>query len=162
MDPSAFGMEQDFWSMPRTLWLTRPATGEEVRAVYFADGQIIPEGYRQICILLRDVRANQAVQMSPVLLDILCGLQGMLLSYGVYSPLVTNSGYRSDTTNALTEGAARNSKHREGRAWDGRILNVRAEITTRAALYLAGGGVGFYQDKNFTHVDDGRIRFWRG
>ena len=148
--------------MPRSLWLIRPSTREEVRAVYFADGQIVEEGYRQICILLRDVRAGQAVQMSPVLLDILCGIQGSLRAYGIDTPGVTNSGYRTDQTNAMTEGAVQNTKHKDGGAWDGKFFNVPVDHTTRTALYLRGGGVGYYPGKNFTHVDDGRLRSWRG
>lgn len=168
--PALFGgagsvwAQGDFWSQPRTLWMQRKtgAGVEELRETYFADGQIIASGYVNACRLLRDVRAGQAVQMSPVLLDVLCGIQGFLAAHGHVIPLVTTSGYRSPATNAATEGAARNSMHVQGRAWDGRMPGVTPEMLARIALYLQGGGVGLYQGKNFLHVDDGRLRFWRG
>lgn len=154
----------DFWSMPRAVWLQRKTQRgtEEVREVYFADGRIIAPGYLNACRILRDVRAEQAVQMSPVLLDVLCGIQGFLLAHGHRIPLVTTSGYRSPATNAATEGAVRNSMHLHGRAWDGRMPGVSGDLLARIALYLQGGGVGLYQGKDFLHVDDGRLRFWRG
>jgi len=133
-----------------------------VREVYFSDGKLIAEGYINTCRILRDVQAGQAVQMSPVLLDILCGIQGFLQAHGQGSPLVTTSGYRSPATNAATEGASRNSMHLHGRAWDGRMPGVSGDLLARIALYLQGGGVGLYQGKGFLHVDDGRLRFWRG
>lgn len=154
----------DFWSQPRSLWLRRQ-TGqgiEEVREVYFADGQIIANGYIRACQLLRDVRAGQAVQISPVLLDVLCGIQGFLTAHGYAIPLLTTSGYRSPATNAATEGAARNSMHMQGRAWDGRMPGVSSQVLASIALYLQAGGVGLYQGRDFLHVDDGRLRFWRG
>lgn len=156
--------QEDFWSLPRALWLQRKTERgtEEVRDVYFADGRIVPSGYVNSCRILRDVRAGQAVQMSPVLLDILCGIQGFLLAHGHSIPLVTTSGYRSPATNAATEGAARNSMHLQGRAWDGRMPGVSGDLLARIALYLQGGGVGLYRGKDFLHVDDGRLRFWRG
>lgn len=162
LTPTAMAQTADFWSLPRTVWLYRTATREQVRETYFADGKIIWGGYARLCQILRDTHANEAVQMSPVLLDILCGVQGWLASNGIQRPLLTNSGYRTAWTNANTEGAARNSLHMEGRAWDGRVPGVATESLARFGLYLSGGGVGFYQAKNFVHLDDGRMRFWRG
>jgi uncharacterized protein YcbK (DUF882 family) len=108
------------------------------------------------------VQANEAVQMSPVLLDILTGLQGYMAALGHVRPLRTNSGYRSRKTNDRTEGAVKNSLHTQARAWDGRFEGLSADYAVGIARYLQGGGVGFYKAKNFVHVDDGRLRFWRG
>lgn len=162
LPPSALGQQSDFWSRPRSLWLYRPATRETVKATYFADGQIIESEYNRLCVLLRDVRANEAVQMSPVLLDVLAGIQGWLAAYGISSPLHTNSGYRNQHTNGMIEGAARNSLHMQGLAWDGRVPNVSTESLARFAQYLRGGGVGFYESQGFVHIDSGRLRSWRG
>lgn len=155
----------DFWSQPRSIWLrrqTRRGLPEEVRVVYFADGRLVTDGYVDLCRLLRDVRANQAVHMSPVLLDILCGIQGFAASHRHTAPLITTSGYRSPATNASTEGAVRNSYHMQGRAWDGLMPGVSGDLLAKIALYLQGGGVGLYRGKGFLHIDDGRLRFWRG
>lgn len=156
--------QNDFWSQPRTLWMQRRTDRgiEEINEVYFFDGGLAQDGYANVCRLMRDVRAGQAVQISVVLLDILCGLQGYLRAHGYVLPLVTTSGFRNSKTNALTEGAARNSMHTQGRAWDGRMPGITSELMARIALYLQGGGVGLYQGQNFLHVDDGRLRFWRG
>lgn len=151
-----------FWERPRELWLYRPFTREEVRAVYYAEGQVQWDGYRQLCTLLRDAQTGEAVQMSRVLLDILTGLQGYMAAIGQVRPLRTHSGYRSLKTNARTEGAVRNSLHTQGRAWDGRFEGLPAEYASSIARYLQGGGVGFYKAADFVHVDDGRQRFWRG
>lgn len=155
-------MASDFWSLPRELWLHRPSTGETVREVYWADGQIILSGYYRICQLLRDVQGNQAVQFDVVTLDIARGLYGWLRSFGIDRPIIINSGYRTARTNQNTEGAARNSLHMRAQAFDARIEGVSTESVTRFGLYLAGGGVGFYPGKHFTHFDRGRVRFWRG
>ena len=152
----------DFWSMPRELWLQRAETGESIRAQYFANGQILMPGYVATCQLLRDVKAKAAVQMSPVLLDILCGMQGWLRAYGVEKPIIVNSGYRTILTNSKIEGAARASMHLLGKAADIRIDGVSTRYLAELGLYLKGGGVGFYPSKGMVHVDAGRLRVWRG
>lgn len=152
----------DFWSMPRELWLERAETGESIRAQYFANGQILTPGYVATCQLLRDVKARTAVQMSPVLLDILCGMQGWLRAYGVEKPIIVNSGYRTILTNSKIEGAARASMHLWGKAADVRIDGIPTRYLAELGLYLRGGGVGFYPGKGMVHVDDGRLRVWRG
>lgn len=162
--PEAWGGPRNFWSMPRFLWLERrtPAGLETFRGVYFADGALIPKAYAEICYILRDVRAGQMIAMSPVLLDILCGVQGIAHSQQVIQPLHTTSGYRTHGTNTSIEGAAKNSLHTEGRAWDGRFIGYSAASLGEVAKYLRGGGVGIYPGRNFTHIDDGRLRSWQG
>jgi uncharacterized protein YcbK (DUF882 family) len=162
----AFGQVPDFWSLPRELWLQRPAgkgqpRDEQVRVVYWADGKLIPEGYLQLCHILRDVQASQAVQFDLVMLDIARGVYGWLRANGIDRPLIINSGYRSPRTNA-NEGGVRNSLHTRAQAMDLRIAGVSAETLSRFGRYLAGGGVGYYPSKDFTHLDRGRIRHWVG
>lgn len=162
----AFAQSRDFWSLPRELWLYRPAGkgqphAEQVRAVYWADGKIIPEGYLAICRILRDVQAGQAVQFDLVTLDIARGVYGWLRANGIDKPLIINSGYRSPRTNA-NEGGVRNSLHTKAQALDLRIDGVSAEALSRFGRYLAGGGVGYYPSKNFTHLDRGKVRTWVG
>lgn len=155
---------EDFWSEPRELWLVRHETGEQMRAVYWADGGLDVTGFSQICHVLRDVRANQTVQMQLTLLDIMRAIQGWLEMNGFAQPIMVNSGYRTHETNALLrrEGAARNSMHLYGRAADIWIPGVPPSYLARLALHLQSGGVGFYPSKGFVHIDTGRIRTWRG
>ncbi|MCU6501921.1 DUF882 domain-containing protein [Rugamonas sp. A1-17] len=157
----AFAQVPNFWDLPRELWLYRPDTNEQVRAVYWADGQLVPEGYDAICRLLRDTHMNLAVQFDIVTLDIARGVYGWLKSANVERPLIINSGYRHPKTNAA-EGGVRNSLHMRAQAIDMRIEGVSTESVARFGLYLAGGGVGFYPGKQFTHLDRGQVRFWRG
>lgn len=162
LPPSVFSQTNDFWSLPRTLWLQRPASNETVRETYWYDGKLHEPGYRAICMLLRDVQAGQAVAMDIRLLDILRGVQGWLEAYDKNRPLITTSGYRTPRTNSRTEGAAQNSKHPRGQAWDGRIEGVSTLNLAKFGEYLSGGGVGFYQGKGFVHLDSGNLRSWRG
>jgi uncharacterized protein YcbK (DUF882 family) len=157
----AFGQSSDFWSLPRELWLYRPSTREQVRAVYWADGQLVVDGYLQLCHLLRDAQANVAVQFDLVTLDIARGVYGWLRASGIDKPLIINSGYRTSKTNSHERGA-RNSFHLKAQALDLRIEGVSASAVGRFGQYLAGGGVGFYPGQNFTHLDRGRVRTWVG
>jgi uncharacterized protein YcbK (DUF882 family) len=156
-----FAQSPDFWSLPRELWLYRPATREQVRAVYWADGQLVPDGYYAICKLLRDTHMDLAVQFDVVALDIARGVYGWLQSFGIERPILIYSGYRHPKTNA-SEGGVRNSEHIKGTALDIGIEGVSTDAVARFGMYLAGGGVGFYPGKRFTHLDRGRVRSRRG
>lgn len=111
---------------------------------------------------MRDRVVRRAVQMNPVTLDIIYGINGWLTYYGVNAPVVLNSAYRDWERNRTIEGAALNSEHTRGSALDIRIQGVSSLQTARFGVWLGGGGVGWYPGKNFTHVDAGRIRTWRG
>lgn len=155
-------LASDFWNQPRSLWLYRQATGESRRMIYFADGRIVPEGYNMACWMLRDVQAGQVQAMSLVLLDVLCGMQGWYRAYGYDQPIITTSGLRTEATNAHTEGAVKNSRHKQGSAHDGFVNGVPLDHQFRVGVYLRGGGVGWYPSKGIVHVDDGNLRVWRG
>jgi uncharacterized protein YcbK (DUF882 family) len=157
-------VDPGFWHKPRELWLKRLETGEQVRTYFWANGNYLPEGYTQLCWLLRDVRAKQAIQMDRTLLNVLAGLQAYYLAYGVKSPLVVTSGYRTFETNEKLagEGAARNSMHLYGRAVDITLPGISVEHLGKVKQYLHAGGLGFYPSKHFIHLDTGRARTWRG
>lgn len=156
------GVQPHFWNQPRWVWLRRPATGEEIRTVYWAQGNLIQQEYIRLCWFLRDVRAGRSMYMSLVLLDMLYATCGWLAWHGIHRPVTTTSGARFSITNALTEGAHKNSLHKEGRAHDGLIEGVSLESMFRLGAWLGAGGVGYYPDKKFIHWDDGRVRYWRG
>lgn len=155
-------LANDFWHRPRTLYLRRAGTNEIIRETYWADGSMITPGYKRVCHLLRDVRAGVSGDMSPRLLDILAGIQGWFRSYKQDRLIVVTSGLRVETTNANTEGAAKNSRHKTGGAADITIPDVPADYLAKLGLYLQGGGVGWYPSKHFVHVDDWKQRFWKG
>lgn len=170
----------DFWSRPRALWLKRPATGEQIRSTYWADGRIIADEYARLSWFLRDARMqaridrlaragravpsewHPAVGMNLVLLDILYAVGGWLDAFEMSRPLIVTSAFRHPVTNAGIEGAAKDSQHTRGAAADIVIPDVPASRVSAFGVWLRAGGVGFYPSKGFTHVDGGRRRTWRG
>jgi uncharacterized protein YcbK (DUF882 family) len=74
------------------------------------------------------------------------------------------SGYRSPRTNAAlrhaTSGVAENSLHIQGRAIDVRLTSAKTAALRDAALALSSGGVGYYPESNFVHIDTGKVRAW--
>jgi uncharacterized protein YcbK (DUF882 family) len=48
----------------------------------------------------------------------------------------------------------------EAKAIDIRIPGVSSAEVRDAALSMSRGGVGYYQQSNFVHVDVGRVRRW--
>ena len=150
-----------FWAQPRTLDLYRPALKKRVQAVYWHQGRVAP-GYAEICQVLKDHRADVAAPMDLRLLDLLCAMQAWVRYYGYRDPLQVNSGYRTVHNNARLEGAARHSMHTKAKAADIVFPGLPTSYVGKLATHYAGGGVGFYQDRGFIHVDTGRRRFWKG
>lgn len=76
------------------------------------------------------------------------------------------SGFRSPASNRMltesTAGVAKHSLHMEGKAIDIRLPGVPLADLRRAAISLKGGGVGYYPESNFVHLDVGRVRTWGG
>lgn len=156
-----FAKIPDFWSDPRELWLFRPATGETVRSVYWADGELVPTGYIEICNLLRDTHANESALYDLFTLDITCVVSHWLQSIDIAQPIIVNSGYRTPKTNA-SENGVQNSFHTRAQAIDIRIDGVNTESVAKFGRSLSVGGVGFYPTKHFVHLDRGQVRYWRG
>ncbi|TCV51525.1 uncharacterized protein YcbK (DUF882 family) [Pseudomonas sp. 460] len=153
-----------FWDQPRRLWLKREVrrgVWEEINEIYHQNGRLQWSGYERVCRILRDVHTGTAVQMSHTLLDILCGIQGWFAMHGIHLPIIVTSGYRSEKTNE-DAGGVRDSAHLRGGACDLYVQGVPVEYLKQLALYLQGGGVGVYPDAGFIHVDDGKLRTWRG
>ncbi|TAL63607.1 MAG: DUF882 domain-containing protein [Burkholderiaceae bacterium] len=151
-----------FWAQPRTLNLYRPATGEHRQLCYWRDGRIEMDGYLAICRMLRDTHEDRAATIDVRLLNLLRGMTAWLAAaYGISEPYQVNSGFRTLTTNAATEGAARNSFHTKGMAVDGIVPGLSPEYLGRLIATFRAGGVGFYINKqHFVHSDVGRVRFW--
>jgi uncharacterized protein YcbK (DUF882 family) len=74
------------------------------------------------------------------------------------------SGYRSpeynDWLRRRGHGVAKASLHVQGRALDIRIPGIDLAVVRRSALALARGGVGYYPESGFVHLDSGRVRSW--
>lgn len=148
-------------SRPRALSFYHTHTGERLRLTYAEGDRHIPEALDEINRFLRDFRSGEAHPIDPHLLDILHQLQQATGGKGPYEIV---SAYRSPQTNDLlranSDGVAQRSLHMEGRAMDVRLRGVQTRKLRKAALELQAGGVGYYQQSDFIHVDTGRVRFW--
>jgi uncharacterized protein YcbK (DUF882 family) len=148
---------------PREVALFNLHTGERLRAEYWQNGLYMPDALRAISVILRDHYNNQIHPIEPRLLDVIHVLHGRVRSR---SPFDVVCGYRSPETNAwmheASAGVAAHSLHMEGRAIDIRLPGVRLAALERTALALAQGGVGYYPEDDFVHIDSGDIRHWRG
>lgn len=157
--------------MPAKGWAARPGaralafrnvhTGEFVRATYWAAGQYVREGLSQIDRLLRDHRTNLVHPIDRRLLRLLDELHASL---DAAEPFEVISGYRSPATNArlvaTSSGVASRSLHVAGMAIDIRVPGRPLRAVRDAAKALRAGGVGYYPDSNFVHLDVGRVRYW--
>lgn len=150
----------DFWEQPRFLDIYRPVLNKRVRAYYWHQGAVHQPGYREICLAMKDHRADQAFAMDLRLLDLLCAMQAWVRHYGYTQPIQVNSGYRTPGTNSRLEGAAKHSMHLQGKAADIVFPGLPTDYIGKLASHYAGGGVGFYYGSGFIHVDTGRRRSW--
>lgn len=145
----------------RVLALRNLHTGEFVRATYWAAGRYVREGLSQIDRLLRDYRTNAVHPIDRRLLALMGELHDQLETR---EPFEVISGYRSPATNATlastTSGVSPTSLHVSGMAVDIRVPGRPLRAVRAAAEALRAGGVGYYPESDFVHVDVGRVRYW--
>ncbi|PPD33146.1 MAG: hypothetical protein CTY19_08735 [Methylomonas sp.] len=149
------------FSTHRALAFQNPHTGDKLNLTYFEKGRYLNDALNEISFLLRDYRTGDVHPIDPELLDQLHDLKQML---GLYQPFDVICGYRSPLTNARLHaehsGVANNSFHMHGRAVDIRIERFDLRRIHNAALAMHRGGVGFYPESNFIHLDTGTFRTW--
>jgi uncharacterized protein YcbK (DUF882 family) len=148
----------------RALSFFNTHTGERLKTTYCSGGSYRPDALRDLNFILRDFRANEVKPIDPRVFDLLHELGGTLETD---QPFHIISGYRSPQTNAMlrerggaSTGVASHSLHMVGQAIDIRVPGVKLDHLRDAAKSLKIGGVGFYPDLNFVHVDVGRVRYW--
>ena len=136
-------------------------TGERETIVYWHDGDYSEPGLAAANYLLRDFRTEELVEMDRNLLDLLYALR---LSTGEEGEFQIISAYRSPKTNKMlrnaSSGVAKRSLHMQGKAIDIRFCACGLKSLRDKAISLKAGGVGYYPDSNFIHVDTGRVRYW--
>ncbi len=146
---------------PRKLAFYNLHTEEKLSLTYFEDGQYVTDALQELNYLLRDHRSEDVYSIDLELYDMLYDLQSML---GGNKTLQVISAYRSPTTNAMlkrkSSGVAKKSLHMLGRAIDIRIEGVDSKVVQKASIAMSRGGVGYYRQSDFVHVDTGSVRNW--
>lgn len=154
---------------PRHLKFRHLHTEQDLEVVYFEQGRYVWDALQAVNQHLSDFRTQEVHPIDVRVLDILFTLQSLT---GSREPFRIISAYRSPATNEMLsdQSAATNGKsqvatrslHMEGKAIDMRLNDVSLTGLRDAALALQGGGVGYYPDSGFVHVDIGPVRTWQG
>jgi uncharacterized protein YcbK (DUF882 family) len=149
-------------SATRTLSFLHTHTGETLSVAYAQGSTYVAAALAQVNWLLRDFRNDEVLPIDPQLLDQLHAVTALT---GSKAPFEVISGYRSPATNESLRkrgggGVATRSLHLEGRAIDVRLADVPLGDLCDAALSMKAGGVGFYAESRFVHLDTGRVRRW--
>jgi len=157
----ALGAVRKMTAPERSLSFYNTHTGEKLRSIYWCKGRYVPGALADVNRILRDHRTNDITRIDTKLLDLLYVLHG---EFGTREPFHIISGYRSPKTNGLlrkrSRGVAKSSLHTCGKAVDIRLPGRKLENLRTAALGLKRGGVGYYPESEFIHVDVGRVRYW--
>jgi len=137
-------------------------TDERIDVVYRRGDQYIPSALVRLDEFLRDHRTGDVIELDRRLFDLLHDLTIALGRPETEIDIVC--GYRTPWSNEFlrrtTPGVAAHSMHMQGEAIDIRIPGVTTSELRDAALGLGRGGVGYYPESHFVHVDVGRVRRW--
>ena len=143
----------------RRLRLVNAHTGETFDGAYRNDQGPIETVIGELCIFFRDHYSGQKTQMDVGVIDFLADV---LDAVGETKATIL-SAYRTAETNAMlartTFGVAEHSQHLLGRALDFR-LEARLSYAMTRARVMRRGGVGWYPQSGFIHIDTGPVRNW--
>ncbi|RWX50856.1 hypothetical protein VU01_12554 [Candidatus Electrothrix marina] len=146
---------------PRTLSFYHTHTHERLDITYANAGIYDPVALKKINTYLRDFRTSKIHSIDPTLLDILWAMQQEMRCNSTYEVI---SGYRSPETNntlrSRSRGVAKRSLHMKGMAVDIRLSGQKTRLVRDCAVALKSGGVGYYADSDFVHIDTGKVRTW--
>jgi uncharacterized protein YcbK (DUF882 family) len=137
-------------------------TGEHLDVVYRIGDRYLPDAVAELNRFLRDHRTGEVKQYDVREFDLLHDLLARLGHPDDVIDIVC--GYRTPWSNQYLRqhghGVALHSQHMEAKAIDIRIPGVTSAKIRDAALSLQRGGVGYYAQSDFVHVDVGRVRRW--
>jgi uncharacterized protein YcbK (DUF882 family) len=136
-------------------------TGEQLNVDYYVDGRYEPDALRAIDHLLRDYHNDEICQFDPRVLNQLYDVRRAL---GSSEPFHVYSGYRSPETNEsyrrLSGRVAEHSYHLSGQAIDIHLPGRDIRQIRNVAMAMRAGGVGYYPQEGFVHLDSGPVRRW--
>jgi uncharacterized protein YcbK (DUF882 family) len=148
---------------PRWVKLRNIHTDEKLEAVYWENGEYVPDAVKALNHVLRDYRNDESHPIDPGLYDILGKIAQKTQTKAHFQVI---SGYRSPATNRLlaerSGEVAKRSLHMDGKAMDIYLEDIALEEIRAEALGLQLGGVGYYPKSKFVHVDVGPVRKWSG
>ncbi len=136
-------------------------TQEELRIDYWVQGRYVNDALMAINNFMRDHHDGSVHAIDPRLIDVVYAIFRLT---GATAAIDVVCGYRSPRTNARMHashgGVASHSLHMQGKAVDIRVPGCGLPSLHEAALALRAGGVGYYPQSNFVHVDTGPVRTW--
>jgi len=145
----------------RQLSFYHTHTHKTLTVTYEVGGEYVESALDELNRFLSDFRTGDVIEMDPELLDLIYDVRASLGSHAAYEVI---SAYRSPKTNEMlrssTSGVAKKSQHILGKAIDVRLRGVPTNELRDAAISLRRGGVGYYKDSDFVHMDTGRVRRW--
>jgi uncharacterized protein YcbK (DUF882 family) len=143
----------------RRLSLKNAHTGETFDGPYRDATGPLPSAVSDLAVFLRDFHADKS---GPVDIDVLDFLADVMAATDQSGATVL-SAYRTRQTNehlrATIFGVAEQSQHILGRAVDV-TFDRHLHKVQQAALAMKRGGVGWYPDSHFIHLDSGPMRSW--
>ena len=145
--------------VPRRLNLVNAHTGETFTGPYRDDNGPIAAAMDDLSAFLRDFHCGEAIPIDIAMLDFLASV---IDAVGATRATIL-SAYRTPETNAMLRrtsfGVAEHSQHMYGRAIDF-TLSSRLDDAMETARAMQRGGVGWYPQSGFVHLDSGRVRNW--
>jgi len=144
------------------LFLYNVHTHEKLSVTYRNQaGEYNPAALKDLNWILRCHYSNETIDMDR---DVIEYLNSIDKQFGGNNELHIISGFRSRKYNGILsqEGhhVAKHSLHTVGKAIDFFIPHVALKSLRTAALGLRCGGVGYYPQTGFVHIDSGNFRTW--
>lgn len=145
----------------KRLSLYNRHTGERTQGIFSANGVWQKDVINAFEYNLRDHRQDELTKMDPKLFEFLHKIQQQLMTDKEVHII---SGYRSAKTNAMLAGksskVAKRSFHMQGKALDFTIPGIDLKLIRDTARSLKLGGVGYYPNSGFIHIDTAWVRNW--
>ncbi len=139
------------------ITLTRQGSGEQLTVRYRSrKGVYDQNGIDKISRIMRCSLTGKETAVSVKLVEILDAVEDRFGKRG----LTVLSGYRTPKLNSRVPGAARRSLHMLGWAADIRIAGYSPAKVAAYARGIGAGGVGYYPDIGFAHLDAGYPKYW--
>lgn len=143
----------------RRLKLVNAHTGESFSGPYRDACGPLPGAMTDLSEFLRDFHSGETIAYDVAVLDFLADV---MAAVGAKEATVL-SAYRTRATNEMlartTFGVADNSQHIYGKAID-IYFPARLDVAMETARAMQRGGVGWYPNSHFIHLDSGPVRNW--